>query len=82
MDRSSMKQQGVLQASATETSARPLAQRVRSTSPDGSTNFAGTGTSYLKANLSDLDLLLLKRLVADGKDFSNLTERQVVNLFL
>ena len=82
MDHSSMKPQGLLPASATEISALPQAQKVRSTSPDGSTNFEGIETSYLTANLSDLDLQLLDKLVADGKDFSNLTERQVVNLFL
>ncbi len=55
---------------------------VRHTSPDGSTPFTDIDSSYLKANLSDLDLQLLDKHLADGKDFSNLTERQVANLFL
>ena len=56
--------------------------KLRHTSPDGSTPFTDVDSSYLKANLSDLDLQLLDKHIADGKDFSNLTESQGVNLFL
>ena len=49
---------------------------------DGSAVFTHPDTPYLEKTLTYLDRLALHELVAGGKRFANLTEKEVVNFFV
>ena len=82
MDQTSTQQPGLLQQLDPATSAGRQEQGLRQTSPDGSTPFTDIDSSFLAQHLSAPELSILSSHLADGKDFSYLTELEVANLFL
>ena len=82
MEAQSMKPQGVLDNLAQGISAQPGIDQANSQSLDGSTGFSTIDSEYLRQNLSGSELSVLSSQIAEGIDFSHLTESQVVSLFL
>jgi hypothetical protein len=63
-------------------SLRAAGVEVRHTSEDGSDPFLGIDSTFIVEHLSPPDISILLYHMGTGKDFSSLTEADVVNLFL